>query len=155
VKTGLLLALAWLAISVALPTLEQTTVASKTRQEIEAVAMQFVEAYNKHDAPAIAALYTQDAVRMEDWNSDSLHVGREAIEKDFAEYFAASFPPTVPTPVQMYAIEGRIAAISEYSVGHCNGHIVRIYIRDADTWRIRMEFVTGTNMPLSTTKMTR
>jgi ketosteroid isomerase-like protein len=84
VKTGLPLALAWLAISVALPTLEQTAVDPKTRQEIQAVALQFVEAYNKHDAPAIAALYTQDAVRMEDWNSDGWHVGREAIEKGLA-----------------------------------------------------------------------
>jgi len=84
-----------------------------------------------------------------------LHVGREAIEKDFAEYFAASFPSAVHEPVQVYAIEGRIAAISEYSIGHHNGHIVRIYIRDADTWKIRLEFVTGTNMPLTTTKMIR
>jgi len=155
VKTGLLLALVCLAISFALPTLEKTAVDPKTRQEIEAVAMQFAEAYNKHDAPAIAALYTQDAVRLADWNSDDLLVGREAIEKGFAEYFAASFPPAVREPVQMYAIEGRIAAISEYSAGHYNGHIVRIYIRDAATWKIRMEFVTGMNTSLTTTKMTR
>jgi ketosteroid isomerase-like protein len=55
-----------LAISFALPTnaQEQKTVDPKTRQEIEAVGMQFGEAYNKHDAAAVAALYTQDAVRV-------------------------------------------------------------------------------------------
>jgi hypothetical protein len=48
------LTLIWLAISLALPTFaqEQSAVDPETRQEIEAVAMQFVEAYSKHDAAA-------------------------------------------------------------------------------------------------------
>jgi hypothetical protein len=62
VKTFLLLALVGPAISFALPTFaqEQSAVDPEAREEIEAVAMQFVEAYNKHDAAATAALYTQD-----------------------------------------------------------------------------------------------
>jgi hypothetical protein len=58
-KIHLLIALVGLAISFALPTFaqEQSAVDPETRQEIEAVAMQSVEAYNKHDAAAIAALY--------------------------------------------------------------------------------------------------
>ena len=63
-------ALLALAIGFAVPTLaqDQNAVDPKTRQEIEAVAMQFVEAYGKHDAAATAALYTQDAVRVKDWS---------------------------------------------------------------------------------------
>ena len=66
-KKRLLVPLVGLAISFALPTfaLEQSAVDPKTRQEIEAVGMQFVEAYNKHDAAAVAALYTHDAVRVD------------------------------------------------------------------------------------------
>jgi hypothetical protein len=41
------------------------------------------------------------------------------------------------------------AAISEWSVGSYHGHKVTIYVRDADTWKIRMEFVTETMMPQS------
>jgi hypothetical protein len=47
-----LVALVGLAISFALPTSaqEQSAVGPKTRQEIDAVGMQFGEAYDKHDA---------------------------------------------------------------------------------------------------------
>jgi len=30
-------------------------------------------------------------------------------------------------------------------IGHYNGHAVTIYVRDADTWKIRVEFVTATH----------
>ena len=109
--------------------------------------MQFVEAYNKHDAAATAALYTQDAVRVKDWSGGDLLVGREAIEKGFEKEFAASFPPLVRKLVQMYAFDDRITTISEWSVGPDHGHSVRIYVRDADTWKIRMEFIAASTMP--------
>jgi hypothetical protein len=40
-------------------------------------------------------------------------------------------------------IEDGIAAISEWSAGPYHGHAVRVYVRDADTWKIRMKFVTA------------
>ena len=135
-------ALLGLTISFALPTSaqEKGAVDPETRQEIEAVAKQSTEAYNKHDAAALAAIYTQDAVRSGDIPA-GLVVGREAIEKDFAgQEFAANSPPVVGKLLQMYAIEDRIAVISKYSVGSWHGHLVEIYVRDADTWKIRMEF---------------
>ena len=46
-----------------------------------------LEAYNKHDAAAIAALYTQDAVRV----AALTFFGRKAIKKGFA----ADFPSVV------------------------------------------------------------
>jgi hypothetical protein len=56
----LLLTLAGLAIGFAVPSIaqEQNTVDPEVRQQIEAVHMKFYEAYNKHDAAAIAALFT-------------------------------------------------------------------------------------------------
>jgi ketosteroid isomerase-like protein len=137
-------ALVVLAISFALPGFaqEQTAVDPEVRQQVETVAIQLVEALNKHDAATAAALYTQDAVRLEDWNGGGLHVGREDIEKEFAELSASNWPPTFRKLVQMYSIEDRIATISEWSSRGYDGHSVKIYVRDADTWRIRMEFVT-------------
>jgi SnoaL-like domain len=63
-KIPLLSTLAGLVIGFAVPALPKT----KTRpiQEcvgsFEAAHMKFYEAYNKHDAAAVAALFTQDAV---------------------------------------------------------------------------------------------
>ena len=147
-----------LAISFALPIYaqEQSAVDPKTRQEIEAVLMQFGEVYNRHDAAAIAALYTQDAVRVVDWEAGTNFFGREAIEKGFAADFgamlygtwSASSPPNpVRKLVQMCACEDRIVTISKWSGGSSHGHSVEIYVRDADTWKIRMDFVTVTLMP--------
>jgi len=65
-KIHLLLAVAGLAISVALPTFaqEQNTVDPEVRQQIEAVSMKYDGAYSKADAAAIVARYTQDAVEV-------------------------------------------------------------------------------------------
>ena len=142
----LLVTLAVLAISSALPTFaqEQTAVDPQTRQEIEAVEMQYGEAFNKHDAAAVAALYTQDAVRVADWSGGESSVGREAIKTAFEVQFAGASPRGVRKSItQMYAIDDRIAAISEFSQGFVHGHTVKIYVRDADTWKIRMEFATA------------
>jgi hypothetical protein len=59
-----LFVLAGLAIGFALPTFaqEQKTVDPETRQQIEAALMKFQEAFNKHDAAAIADLFALDAV---------------------------------------------------------------------------------------------
>src|SRR5246127_655429 len=65
-KIRLIVALVGLAISFAWPTLaqEQNTVDPEVRQQLEAVNMKLVEAQNKGDAAAIAALFTQDAVQV-------------------------------------------------------------------------------------------
>jgi hypothetical protein len=64
-KMRLLLTLAGLAIGFVVPALaqEQNTVDPEARQQIEAIHMKFYEAFNKHDAAAIAALFTQDALK--------------------------------------------------------------------------------------------
>jgi uncharacterized protein (TIGR02246 family) len=145
-KKRLLVPLVGLAISFAFPIYaqDQTAVDPKTRQEIEAVGMQFGEAYNKHDAAAVAALYTQDAVRVQNppGMGGAWHVGRKAMEKLFETEFTASWSssPAVGKLVQMYAFEDSIATISEWSIGQYNGHSVKIFVRDADTWKIRMEY---------------
>jgi uncharacterized protein (TIGR02246 family) len=115
-KTRLLLALVGLTISFALPTSaqEQTAVDPETREQIEAIATQFVEAYNKHDAAALGALYTEDAIRMYDRMGGDVLVGREAIEKDFEGLFAASMPPLVRKTVQICSLDDWIVVISEY-----------------------------------------
>ena len=59
-----ILTFAGLAIGFAAPALaqEQNSVDPEVRQQIEAVTKRREEAYNKHDAAAWAAFYTQDAI---------------------------------------------------------------------------------------------
>jgi uncharacterized protein (TIGR02246 family) len=116
------------------------TVDPEVRQQIEAVFMKFQAAYNKHDAAAMAALHTQDAVEVRSWQG--LASGREAIGKRFAFDFASSPGKMVNELVQVYAIGNDICAISDTSVGGGpKGHAVTIYVREGDDWKIRMAYV--------------
>jgi uncharacterized protein (TIGR02246 family) len=148
-KIRLLLTLAGLAFGFALPTFaqEQNTVDPEVRQQIEAVDIKFGEAFSKHDAAAVAALFTQDAVQVLDWSGGGTFLGREAIEKSLAANFASSPPETVGKLVQMYAIGDEISATSEWSAGPWKGYSVKIYVRDADTWKIRMEYANSSPVP--------
>src|SRR5262249_39245631 len=74
---------------------------------------------------------------------------RDAIEKDFAAYFASGPSEVVGKPVQMYAVGNEIVDISEWSSGPYYGHSVKIYVRDADTWKIRLEYVNSSGVPRS------
>ena len=138
----LLLTLAGFALGFVQPAFaqEQTTVDPEVRQQIEAVHMKFVEAQNKGDAAAIAALFTQDAVQ--EWygvSEGGLASGQQAIEKRYRETFAAPSPLDSKI-VQIYPIGNDICAITEYKMMTWKGHAVTIYGREADTWKIRMAY---------------
>ncbi|HYZ72581.1 MAG TPA: nuclear transport factor 2 family protein [Chthoniobacterales bacterium] len=138
----LLVTLAGVAIGFAGPALaqEQNTVDPEVRQQIEAEHTKFVEAFNKHEAAAMAALFTFDAVQMLDWGEGGTFSGQQAIEKHYALDFASSPPKLVGKLTQVYAIGDKISAISEWSSGLWKGYDARIYVRDLDTWKIRMDY---------------
>jgi hypothetical protein len=71
-KTHSIIALFGLAICFALPAFaeEQNTVFPEVRQQIEAALTQYDEAYNKPDVPALAALFTLDAIEVMGWMSE-------------------------------------------------------------------------------------
>jgi steroid delta-isomerase-like uncharacterized protein len=56
----------------------------------EDLAKKWTDAFNRHDASVVAALYTQDCVVYDPINPEPLK-GRAAIEKDAADFFRA-FP---------------------------------------------------------------
>ena len=155
-KIRLVVALAGFAISFAVPTFAQgqNTVDPEVRQQIEAVSMKFVEAYNKYDAAALAALFTEDAVEVRNWPGDEhggTASGREAIEKRFAADFAFNPGKMVNEIVQEYAVGNDICAIANISVGGAlvgtwKNQAATFYVRDADTWKIRMVYA---NLPSS------
>jgi len=85
-KTCLLAALAGLAVSLALPTYaQQKDLADpQTTRKILANVKAFDEAVNNHDAAAIAAFYTRDAVYV---TTEGPIIGREAIQKRFTDLY--------------------------------------------------------------------
>jgi ketosteroid isomerase-like protein len=86
VKTGLLGALVGLAIGFALPTYaQQKDVADpQTTQKMLARLKAFDKALNNHDAAALAAFYTRDAVFV---TTGGPIIGRKAIEKWFTDLY--------------------------------------------------------------------
>jgi len=152
-KTLLLLALVWLAIGFMVPTFaqEQNTVFPQVRQQIEALFMQFQEAYNKRDAAAIGAQWTQDAIEIRSWaaaDRGGLASGRQAIEKRFEADFATNPGKMVNKLVQLYPIGNAICEIADTDVGEWKGQTVKIYVRVGDTWKIRMTYVDDYTTPL-------
>jgi uncharacterized protein (TIGR02246 family) len=142
-KKRLLYALVGLAIGFAVPTFaqEQNTVDPEVRQQIEALLMKFGEAFNKHDPAAIAALYTQNAIRLESWWSEGA-LGQQAIEKSYAGMLASMPGEFVGHVAQVYAIGNDMCVITKDSEGALwKGYKTWICNRDADTWKIRMEYV--------------
>jgi ketosteroid isomerase-like protein len=125
------------AISLALPiSAQQTdTVDPEIRQQIEAVLMKFDEAYNNHDAAAIAALFTPDAVEVFRWGTEGGAVsGQQAIQRRYeAEASPSSGSNMSHKLVQLYPVGNDICAFSEYSVMMWKGRYLVIYVRDADT----------------------
>ena len=85
-RIPLAVAVVGLAISFALPSVAQqaNTPDPQLRQELLALAKKFEDAWNNNDATALAALFTKDAVLIE--QSGPVY-GREAIQKHYADLF--------------------------------------------------------------------
>jgi ketosteroid isomerase-like protein len=146
----LLSALAGLAIAFAVPAVaeDRNTVDPEVRQEIEAVLMKYDEAYNKQDAAAVAALFTPLAVEVLGWETGGgAASGQQAIEKRYAVELAGGMNNHVSKLVQVYPIGSEVCAITKDSVAQWKNTAVRIYVRDADTWKINMAYVISTMVP--------
>ena len=146
-KIRLLLSLAGLALGFALPTFaqEKDTVDPEVRQQIEAANMKLGEARNKYDAAATAAFYEQNAVQVWQWaESGRPAVGQKAIEErwhlEIVSTRAAGVSECTSELVQMCAIGDEISATWRFTCGRWNGYNIKIYVRDADTWKIRVEY---------------
>jgi ketosteroid isomerase-like protein len=149
-KIRLLGALVGLAISFALSTFAQQrdSVDPEVRNQIEAALKMREEAINKSDAAAVAALYTLDAASIRSWESEGgLASGQQAIEKRYATELAASPGEFVDKLAKVCPFGNEMCAISEGSWGFWKGYYARIYVRDADTWKIRVEYVTQRVVP--------
>jgi ketosteroid isomerase-like protein len=143
-KMLLLVALVGSELSISVPTLaqQQKAIDAEVRKQIEAVLTEFRDAYNKHDAAAVAALYSPDAVEFRSWGG--LLSGQEAIRARFAFDFASSGGEMVTELVQLRPVGNAICQIAHSNVGEWKDETVVIYVRDGDTWKRRMVYVDHT-----------
>src|ERR1700722_5024093 len=158
-KTRLLLALAGIAIGLISPTFAQQkdTVDPKIIEQLQEEDKNFEEAYNKHDAAAIAALFTDDAVLV---TPHGTFTGRAAIEKkykkeDFEEYNGSDMVTTTDriTPVGNELHLTRRFRANYQSGGSfikIEGNASPVFVLEGDIWKIRSETVEVTKKEVST-----
>jgi uncharacterized protein (TIGR02246 family) len=151
-KTRLLVTLVGLAISFALPTLAQQkeTVDPQLIQKLyDTIGKKWNEAYNNHDAAAIGALYTEDAVHV---TPDGLVYGRDAIENWCADVFKSWQPKNHTSTIDPHSVRmlgpdnlTRSGEWSETGKGKngedvpIKGYWSEIDTREGDGWKISVE----------------
>src|SRR5690349_15840082 len=83
-------------------------------QQLEAINLKFDEAFNKHDATAVGALYIPNAVQVTPVGSFS---GREAIEGYVTDLFQRHNPTDRVTKIScVYGMGGDLCAIGGWTV---------------------------------------
>ena len=147
-KTHLVVALVGLAIGLTVPALAEQTVDPKTTEQIRALAQKYDDAINRHDQAAVAALYTQDAVRTtNEFNHGTLH-GREAIEKayanwDFKQWQLSSYFTRV---VRVVSVGNEVRSSGTWSCVFKSwngttvseeGYYTWVIAREGDVWKLR------------------
>src|SRR5271165_3959623 len=143
-KMRLLHTLAALAISFVLPTFAQDTVDPQVAQQIRALASKYDEEFNRNDAAAVAALYTEDAVYVA--HHGTFH-GRQVIEKTYANYFQHWHSINhVSTVDRVIAVGIDVRAFGTWSSAFQDtngarrkdrGHYRWPLVRKGNTWEIR------------------
>jgi uncharacterized protein (TIGR02246 family) len=160
-KIRLLLALVGLAISFALPTFAQQTNTSdqQLREQLVPLDKKVDEAFNNNDAAALAALYTEDAIKVTP--QGPIH-GRQAIEKWLAEVFKTWHPKNYIAKTDSLRIIGtadNIAENGEWSqtLQGKNGEPIPIkgywsviVVREGEDWKILVDAFNLTPAPAPT-----
>jgi ketosteroid isomerase-like protein len=122
---------------------EKNAIDPEVRQQIEATLGKFDEAYNSDDQAAIAALHTQDAVEVRSWGgANYLRTGRQAIATQYDDDYR-SHPKLVTKIGEVYPIGTDVCAMMDLTVGTLKGHAAKIFVRNADTWKIGMAYLEG------------
>jgi len=131
---------------------EKNAIDPEVRQQIEAVLVKFDEAYNRDDQATIAALHTQDAVEVRSWGGTNyLRTGRQAIATQYGNDFRLN-PKLVTKIGEVYPIGSDICVMVHLTVGTLKGQAAKIFVREADTWKIGMAYLNASSGTSSSTE---
>jgi uncharacterized protein (TIGR02246 family) len=146
-KIYLLLALLASAISLTVPALAQQTVDPQIAQQIREVVTKWDDAFNRSAPGALAALYTDDAVKV---TVHGTFHGREAIAKDFAEHDFGRYQSKnyVRKGDRIIAGGNDVRVTGKWKCAfhdtdgkdkHIDGHYSWILVRQGDGWKIHRD----------------
>ena len=107
--------------------------------------MKYDEAFNRSESGTLAALYTEDAVRV---TAQGTFSGRQVIAKDYAERVFKRYQCNnyVRKSGRIVAVGNDVRASGKWSCAfhdtdgkykHIDGHYSRILVREGDGWKIR------------------
>ena len=109
-------------------------------QQIEAVSLQFDEAFNKHDGDAVMALFTTTATQV---SPVGTFIGREAIEKYYGTLCQNLLPQGRATKISyVYTYGADLCALGGWIVTihgsqQVGGFLINVYTQVRGTWKIR------------------
>ena len=138
--------IASMLIGLAMPALGQQNGPEGNQQLIEAlqavrdVGRQFIAAYNRQDAAAIASLFAEDGVRV---TPHGIIQGRDAIQKDLENAFKAGSHGLSAADRVYRALGNSIWEAGSYSVQvgqrYLHGYYADTFVREGDRFKIRDE----------------
>ena len=119
--------------------------AQDNKKEMETLAKNYEDAYNKKDAKAIKGFYTKDAVRV---NPDGTTTnGSEAIAADASDFFASN-NPTIKIIVSncVKGSDGTLTTTGTYSgstgSGDFSGNYTNTCVKEGGRWKISKSSLT-------------
>jgi uncharacterized protein (TIGR02246 family) len=115
---------------------------SADEESVRQAAIRFVEAYNAHDAKALAELFCPNA-RMEDEDGEVIE-GPAAIEQAYAEEFESSPKASISLAVDSLTFitpdvaveEGAVEIFPDGETLTARSHYLAVHLKKDDAWRI-------------------
>ena len=132
------------------------------RQQLDAKIKKYNEAWDKNDANAVAAFFADDGVLV---TNEGPIYGREAIEKHLTDVFQRLHfrnhvdkadqrsPHAIGTAGKEMWANGEWSLTLQEKTGDpisLKGYWSEIYVRDGDTWKVRMQMWNITPAPTET-----
>ena len=123
---------------------QKDTADPQTAEELRAFTVKHAEIYNKHDATAYGAFFTEDAVQV---TPEGMIYGRQAIEKKYADAFERWQPINCVVKVdQVNAIGNEAWKIGEWSCTlqsqdgpfPIKGYFASVHVRVDGVWKERL-----------------
>jgi uncharacterized protein (TIGR02246 family) len=134
---------------------------TKILQQIRALAIEYANAFNRHDGAAVAALFTEDGVRV---NNSGEHHGRPAIANSYAKYEFQwwNCADLFKRVDRVLSVGNRVIAQGIWSDTFqdngatkpnkpADGHFTWVLVREGDTWKIARETQSESNFHASAT----
>ena len=127
-----------LVIGLATSAIGQQNVPQTDQEAAREVHMQFTTAFNRQDAAALAALFSEDGIRI---TPQGIIQGRDAIHKDSDKRFQSRFHDLSITPLIVRALSDSIWEAGEWTmkIGDqpVRGYFAMTLVRDGNSFKIR------------------